>query len=107
MCLLLKAYEERKGLETVNFLFFSLAFHLKWSMKIKVKRIMRWNSSPLSVFQRFNALVLLCLGTACEERIIISVLDGGIESQRLGSLPKVILPVSKRWSWHSIPAHSV
>lgn len=93
MCLL-KAYKEGKGLETVNFLFYSLAFRLKWSMKIKVMGIIRWNSSPPSVVKQLNEVVLLYLETASEERIIISILDEGIESQRLGSVPKVILPVS-------------
>lgn len=89
---LLKAYKEGKGLETVNFLFYS--FRLKWSMKIKVMGIIRWNSSAPSVVKQLNGVVLFYLETASEERIIISILDEGIESQRLGSVPKVILPVS-------------
>ena len=57
-------------------------------------RIIRCNSSLPSAVKQWNAVVFLYLETACEERIIISILDEGIESQKLGSLPKVILPVS-------------
>lgn len=93
----MKAYKKGKGLEAMNFLLFSLAFHLKWSMKIKVMRIIRWNPSPPSVVKPLNAVVLLYLETAYEERIIISILDEGIESERQGSVPSAQGHSSGTW----------
>lgn len=92
MCLL-KAYK-REGVNNCELSFLQFAFSFKIEYGNKIMRMIRWNSSLPSVFKQLNAVVLLYRETICEERVIISILDEGIESQKLGSLPKVVLPVS-------------
>lgn len=102
VCLLRKAYVRSKGSGTLNF--FSLAFHLKWSMKIKVMRIIRVPRHP--VFKQVNPVVhiyppwnSLWIKNYLHFRWGSWVPEPWQLAQGRSS--------GKWWGWHSITAHSV
>lgn len=92
----------------MNSLFFSLACYLKWSMKIKVVRIIRLSSSLTlsdadeeSKWSQFSFHLTITLRVG----ITVSILDEGTESQAWP--PAQGRSSGEQWCWHSIPAHSV